>query len=84
MTSGLRLLSVCVVAGLYGAAATAHGETVDLLRPTIADDEAQADPVEEPAVVPSLTIAPEEEQVPLKSPSRSRTPMRPKAWNWVE
>jgi hypothetical protein len=67
VTSGLRLLSVCVVAGLYGAASAAHGETVDLLRPTIADDEAQADPVEEPAVVPSLTIAPEEEQAPLKT-----------------
>jgi hypothetical protein len=67
VTSGLRLLSVCVVAGLCGAASSAHGEAVDLLRPTIADDEAQADPVEEPAVVPSLTIAPEEEQVPLRS-----------------
>jgi hypothetical protein len=38
-----------------------------LLRPTIADDEAQVDPVEEPAVVPSLTIAPEVEQAPLRS-----------------
>jgi hypothetical protein len=67
VTSGLRLLSVCVVAGLYGAAPSAHGETVDLLRPTIADDEAQADTVEEPVVVPSLTIAPEEEQAPVRS-----------------
>lgn len=67
MTPGLRLLSVCVVAGLYGAASAAHSETVDLLRPTIADDEEQTDPVEQPVVAPSLTIAPEEEQVPLKS-----------------
>ena len=67
MTSGLRLLSVCVVAGLCGAASSAYGETVDLLRPTITDDEAQVDPVEEPAAFPSLTIAPEEEQVPLKT-----------------
>ncbi len=69
MTSGLRLLSVCVVAGLYGEASAAHGETIDLLRPTIAEDEAKAetDSVEEPAVVPSLTIAPEEEQVPLRN-----------------
>ena len=39
MALGLRLVSICVVAGFYGAA-TAHGETVDLLRPTIAEDEA--------------------------------------------
>ena len=67
MALGLRLVSICVVAGFYGAAATAHGETVELLRPTIAEDEAQVDPVEVPAVVPSLTIAPEAEQAPLKT-----------------
>ena len=39
----------------------------DLLRPTIAEDDAQVEPAEEPAVVPSLTIAPEEEQAPLKA-----------------
>jgi hypothetical protein len=61
---GLRLVSICVVAGFYGAAATAHGESVDLLRPAIAEDEI---PAEEPAVIPSLTIAPEEEQAPLKA-----------------
>lgn len=67
MTLGRRLVSVCVVAGLFGAAATARGETVGFLRPTIADDEVQTDTVEEPVVAPSLTITPEEEQVPLKS-----------------
>jgi len=67
VTSVLRLLSVCVVAGLCGAASSAHGETVDLLRPTIADDEPQIDPLEEPTIVPSLTIVPEEEQAPLRS-----------------
>ena len=41
MALGLRLVSICVVAGFYGAAATAHSETVDLLRPTIAEDEAK-------------------------------------------
>jgi hypothetical protein len=64
---GLRLVSICVVAGFYGATATAHGETAGLLRPTIAEGDALADPVEEFAVIPSLTIAPEEEQVPLKT-----------------
>ena len=64
MALGLRLVSICVVAGVYGGAATAHSETVDLLRPTIAEDEA---PAEEPAVIPSLTITPEEEQAPLKA-----------------
>ena len=64
MTLGLRLVSICVVAGFYGATATAHSETVDLLRPTIAEDGV---PAEEPAAVPSLTIAPEEEQAPLKA-----------------
>lgn len=64
---GLRLVSICVVAGFYGAAATAHGETAGLLRPAIAEDEAQVEPVKEPAVVPSLTITPEEVQAPLKA-----------------
>lgn len=64
MALGLRLVSICVVAGFYGAATTAHSETVDLLRPTIAEDEV---PAEEPAVAPSLTITPEKEQVPLKA-----------------
>jgi hypothetical protein len=61
---GLRLVSICVVAGFHGAAATAYGETAGLLRPAIAEDEV---PAEEPAAVPSLTIAPEEEQAPLKA-----------------
>jgi hypothetical protein len=61
---GLRLVSICVVAGFYGTAATAQSETVDLLRRAIVEDEA---PAEEPAVIPSLTIAPEEEQAPLKA-----------------
>ena len=64
MALGLRLVSICVVAGFYGAAAAAHGETTGLLRPTIAEDEA---PAEEPAVIPSLTITPKEEQAPLKA-----------------
>ena len=67
MTSCLRLLSVCLMAGCCGVAASARGETAGLLRPTIAEDEAQVEEVEEPAVVPSLTIAPEEEQAPLKT-----------------
>ncbi len=74
MALGLRLVSICVVAGFYGAAATAHGETADLLRPTIAEGDAQVEPAEEPAVVPSLTIAPEEEQAPLKiDPANNRS-----------
>jgi hypothetical protein len=68
---GLRLVSICVVAGFYGGAVTAHSETVDLLRPTIAEDEV---PAEEPAVIPSLTIAPEEEQAPLKAKRPTRDP----------
>jgi hypothetical protein len=64
---GLRLVSICVVAGFYGAAATAHGESVDLLRPAIAEDDAQVELAEEPAAIPSLTIAPEEEQALLKT-----------------
>ena len=67
MALGLRLVSICVVAGFHGAAATAHSETAGLLRPAIAEDEAQVEPVEEPAVVPSLTIAPQKEQAPLKA-----------------
>jgi len=64
---GLRLVSICVVAGFCGGAATAHSETVDWLRQTTAEDEVQAELAEEPAVVPSLTIASEEEQAPLKA-----------------
>ena len=71
MALGLRLVSICVVAGFYGGVATAHGETADLLRPTIAEDEV---PAEEPAVIPSLTIAPEEEQAPLKAMRPKRDP----------
>ena len=66
MALGLRLVSMCVVAGFCGAAATAHGETAGLLRPMITE-EAQVEPAEEPAIVPLLTITPEEEQVPLKA-----------------
>ncbi|MDO8354761.1 MAG: outer membrane beta-barrel protein, partial [Aestuariivirga sp.] len=64
MALGLRLVSICVMAGFYGASATARSETAGLLRPAIAEDEA---PAEEPAVIPSLTITPEEEQAPLKA-----------------
>jgi hypothetical protein len=67
VTSSLQLVSICVAADLCGDVSPAHSETVDTLRPTIADDEAQADPVEEPVVAPSLTITPEVEQVPLKN-----------------
>jgi hypothetical protein len=64
---GLRLMSICVVAGYCGIAATAHSETAGLLRPMIAEGEAQVELAEEPAIVPSLMIAPEEEQAPLKT-----------------
>ncbi|MGB8313318.1 MAG: outer membrane beta-barrel protein [Aestuariivirga sp.] len=66
MTSGLRLLSVCVVAGLSGTASAGHAETTGLFRPTIAGDEAQIDPVDVQPITPSLTIAPGEEQAPLR------------------
>jgi hypothetical protein len=56
-----------VVAGLFGATSAAHGETADLFRPAIADDDTQVDPAENQAVVPSLTIAPQEEQETLKA-----------------
>ena len=68
MTSSLRLLSVCLAASLCGAATSARSQIVDALRPTIVDEETQAGPVEEPAIVPSLTITPQEQQVPLKTP----------------
>jgi hypothetical protein len=71
---GLRLVSICVVAGFYGAAAAAHSETVDLLRPAIAEDEV---PAEEPAAIPSLTITPEEEQAPLKAMRPTLDPYAP-------
>jgi hypothetical protein len=64
---GLRLLSVCVVAGISGAASTARAETADVLRPAIVEDDAQADQAEDQPIVPSLTITPEEEQAPLKA-----------------
>ena len=67
MTVCLRLGSACLVAGLFGAASTAQSETIDLLRPGIIEDDVQADPAENQAIVPSLTIAPEEEQAPLKA-----------------
>ena len=67
MALGLRLVSICVVAGLCGGTATAHGETAGLLRPTIDESEPPAEPVETPAAIPSLTIAPEEEQAPLRT-----------------
>ena len=74
MTSSLRLLSVCLVASMCGTATFAHSETVDTLRPTIVDDGAQAEPVEEPAVIPSLTITPEEELAPLITPGQVTDP----------
>jgi hypothetical protein len=64
---GLRLVSICAIAAYYGAVATAHGETAGLLRPTINENEPSAEPVEAPAAIPSLTITPEEKQVPLKT-----------------
>jgi hypothetical protein len=68
VTSGLRLLSVCLVAGLCSTASAARGEIVDTLRPTIVDDEAPAKTIEEPVIAPTptLTITPQEEQVALK------------------
>ena len=70
MTVGLRLMLACVMAGLYGAADSARSETTGLFRPVILDEETQTDTVESLAVVPLLTIAPEEEQAPLKTPRR--------------
>ena len=70
MTVGLRLMSVCVMAGLCVTADTARSETTGSLRPAILDDEIQTDTVESLAVVPLLTIAPEEEQAPLKTPKQ--------------
>ena len=70
MTVGLRLMSVCVMAGLCVTAGTARSETTGLLRPAILDDETQTDTVESLAVIPLLTIAPEEEQAPLKTPKQ--------------
>ena len=67
MALGLRLMSICVVAGCCGIAATAHSETAGLRRPMIAEGEAQVELAEEPAIVPSLMIALEEEQAPLKT-----------------
>jgi len=64
---GLRLVSIWVVAGYCGIAAPAYSETAGLLRPMMAEGDAQAEPVEEPAIVPSLTLVPEEEQAPLKA-----------------
>jgi hypothetical protein len=64
---GLRLVSICVVAGYCGIAAPAHSETAGLFRPMIAEGDAQVELVEEPAIVPSLTLVPEEEQAPLKT-----------------
>jgi hypothetical protein len=55
------------MAGLCVTADTARGETSGLLRPAILDDEIRADTVESLAVVPLLTIAPEEVQAPLKT-----------------
>jgi hypothetical protein len=72
VTSGLRLLSVCLLPGLCGMATAVRSETAELLRPAIVDDEAQAVSAEEPAPVPSLTITPEEEQ-PLPRRARQAT-----------
>jgi hypothetical protein len=52
---------------MCSTAISARSETVYTLRPTIMDDEAQAEPVEAPAVTPSLTITPEDEQAPRKT-----------------
>jgi hypothetical protein len=62
----LRLLSVCVVAGLCGTAA--RGQTVDVLKPTLVDDV---------AVVPRLTIAPEEEPPALLKRAPVTDPFAP-------
>lgn len=74
MTSSLRLLSVCLVAGVCSSTTSVRSETVDLLRHTIVDEEAQTESVEAPAVVPSLTITPQEEQVAIKAPTQVTDP----------
>jgi hypothetical protein len=59
---GLRVLSVCWVAGLFGAASPVLAQETDLLRPTVNDDGATNEPL--PAPVPQLTIAAEEDSIP--------------------
>lgn len=81
VTSGLRLLSVCLLPGLCGMATAVRSETMDLLRPAIVDDEAQAVPAEEPAPVPSFTISTEDEQL---LPKRARQASDPYAPQGVE
>ena len=77
MTSGLRLLSVCLLPGLCGMATAVRSETMDLLRPAIVDGEAQAIPAEEPAPVPSLTISTEEKQLLPKRARQATDPYAP-------
>ncbi len=66
MSVGSRLLSVCWVAGLCGAAGPVLAQDASQLRPTVNDDAATAEPA--PPSVPQLTIAPEAE--PLPPPER--------------
>ncbi len=73
MTFGLRLFSVCAVAGLYGAASPVCGQTVDALRPTITSE---ADMTAQPVVTapPTLTIVPEEQPAPARKPKSISDP----------
>jgi len=74
VTLELRLLSVCVVAGLCGTAWPAHAQEAYGLRPALADDAITDDPV---VVPPSqLTIAPEIEAPP---PKKHAIPLNPYA-----
>ena len=64
MTLELRLLSVCVVAGLCGSACPAHAQEAYVLRPTLSEDATTGEPAIAPT--PRLTIAPEVESLPSK------------------
>ena len=72
--SGVRLavqvLSVCVAAGLSGAASPSCAQEADVLRPALNDDAITDEPVVEPP--PPLTIAAEEEALP---PPKKRKPV---------
>jgi hypothetical protein len=56
---GPRVVSVCVVAGLFGAAGPAFAQVAGTLQPTTVDDTTASGDLAAP--VPRLTIAPEEE-----------------------
>ena len=68
MTVGLRVLSVCVVASLFGATDSAYAQEAVTLHPTVSDAAAYDIPVIAP--IPQLTIAPEEKQLQPQQPKQ--------------